>query len=78
MTYAQTVKEWRAEFRERLSRLSIDCLSSQWRSATLFPACPDDMDDVISEFKQRGIAMTPVLNDYQRRLVLEQREEKTC
>lgn len=55
-----------------LRGLDIDGLASEWRSATLFPACPKHMDTVTAEFKQRGIAMGPVLDDYQRRLVEEE------
>jgi hypothetical protein len=60
----------------RLRRLGIDALVREWFGASLFPACPPHMRAVIAEFKQRGIAMTPVLDDHHRRLVEDERERQ--
>lgn len=59
-----------------LRSVSIDSLVREWFGASLFPACPVHMRAVIAEFKQRGIAMTPVLDDHHRRLVEDERERQ--
>lgn len=67
------MREYEIVFVAKLRTLSLDELVSEWTSATLFPASEFEMRVIIAEFRSREVSMTPVVADYQRRLVEEGR-----